>query len=313
MGKRGTGKQHEDREPRPVKGPKKGKPMRGGHTSAVNGAGLPEAQSRAAPPRHLRKEQNHAKGVPLAMWDFEQCDPKRCTGQRLLKLNRLRKLKVTDAFGGVVLTPNATQTVSPADAELVKQCGAAVVDCSWKELDKVPWNRMRMGAPRLLPFMVAANSVNYGRPMKLSCAEALAATLYIAGHQEDAHSLLDTFAWGEGFFDVNKDVLEGYSKCANSEEVVAFQDRYLEESRQLKRPLDFADDDDPDGPQGSCSEDDEDGLMENDPLLIPLNNKKERGRYRWQGAGDEDEEDGDEGDEEEECDDGEEEEEEGTE
>lgn len=184
----------------------------------------------------------HPTSVPLAMWDFEQCDPNACSGQRLYRQNALRLLSLRDSFGGVVLTPNATEIVSPADRQIVLDHGAAVVDCSWKSLDTVPWSRMRMGAPRLLPLLIAANPVNYGRPSKLTCAEALAAALAVVGLEEDARNVMAYFNWGESFFDINAELLEGYRQCANSEEVAAFQERFaLEESEkaQARRHLDL--------------------------------------------------------------------------
>ncbi|CAM9863040.1 unnamed protein product, partial [Hapterophycus canaliculatus] len=86
---------------------------------------------------------------------------------------------------------------------------------------------MRRGHHRLLPFLVAANPVNYGRPMKLSCAEAIAATLYIVGHQEEATKVMDQFGWGAEFLRVNADVLETYAACADGAEVVKAQGDFL--------------------------------------------------------------------------------------
>ncbi|RNF15735.1 pre-rRNA-processing protein TSR3 [Trypanosoma cruzi] len=166
--------------------------------------------------------------VPLAMWDFEQCDPDACSGRRLYRQNALRLLKLREPFHGVVLTPTATEFMSPADVDIIAQFGAAVVDCSWKQLHAVPWRQMKMGAPRLLPLLIAANPVNYGRPSKLNCAEALAGALAIAGRMEDARCVLSYFSWGDSFFDVNAELLEGYSKCASPAEVVAFQGKYVE-------------------------------------------------------------------------------------
>ena len=165
---------------------------------------------------------------PLAMWDLGQCDPKRCTGKKLHRLGFVKELRLNQRFPGVVLTPDAAEYLSPADYDLIRSEGLAVVDCSWNKLDKVPWSKMKGAAARLLPWMVAANSVNYGKPSKLSCAEALAGGLYCAGYADAAKQLMDKFKWGHGFITLNEELLETYSDCATAEDVKKAQEDWLE-------------------------------------------------------------------------------------
>lgn len=72
--------------------------------------------------------------------------------------------------------------LSPSDTEIMKEGGIAVIDCSWA---KVPESgtilNHRPHHGRLLPFFVAANTINFGKPLKLSCVEALAACMLICG------------------------------------------------------------------------------------------------------------------------------------
>ena len=165
--------------------------------------------------------------VPLAMWDLGHCDPKRCTGRKLHRLGCLKELRLSQRFPGVVLTPDATEHLSPADYDLIRSDGLAVVDCSWNRLEDVPWNKIHGAAPRLLPWMVAANGVNYGKACKLSCAEALAGGLYCAGYGEAAKQLMNKFKWGHGFITLNEELLETYSECATAEDVKKAQDDWL--------------------------------------------------------------------------------------
>ena len=176
-------------------------------------------------------------GIKLRMWDFEQCDPKRCTGQRLSKRGLMTTMPLKQPFKGIVLSPNGDKSVSPADGVYLSKDGLSVIDCSWARLNEIPFKQMNAGQHRLLPFLVAVNPVNYGKPSKLSCAEAAAATLVICGRRDVAEKILAEFGWGEEFFKINAELLDLYSACEDSTGVVAAQNAWLErvEAESLDR------------------------------------------------------------------------------
>ncbi|KAG0625946.1 hypothetical protein M758_2G090500 [Ceratodon purpureus] len=244
--------------------------------------------SSTTPPPGEDRERGAAKNlaVHLAMWDFGQCDSKRCTGRKLSRLGYLRELRVQQRFGGVVMSPVGKKCVSREDQALVRERGLAVVDCSWKGLAEVPFTQLRCGAARLLPWLVAANPVNYGKPCKLTCVEALAAALIICGEREVAEQILGNFKWGHGFLSLNKNLLDAYAACKDGAEVIVVQNEFLASAGKESE-------------RAGGNSDGEDGSDDDLPPLERNTNHRDEDEDE---AGDEDEDDDEEEEEEEEDD-----------
>ncbi|GIK02548.1 ribosome bioproteinsis protein tsr3 [Aspergillus viridinutans] len=162
-----------------------------------------------------------------ACWDLGHCDPKRCSGKRLMHFGLMRELAIGQKFAGVVISPNAKKILSPADRELLEQFGAAVVECSWVRVKEVPWSRIGGRCERLLPYLIAANTVNYGRPWRLNCVEALAACFCICGHEDWAREVLKYFNYGEAFLEINSALLKRYAACATEEDIKKAEEEWL--------------------------------------------------------------------------------------
>ncbi len=162
--------------------------------------------------------------IPLYAYRDNSCDPRKCTVKKLERAGFLKIVKKLSQIprNTLLLDPTAEQALSPAD-KYAKSL--TVLDCSWEVLDTGAISSWRIR--RALPFLMAANPVNFGKPCKLSSIEAVAAALYIMGEQERAMELLSKVNWGIRFLEVNREPLELYATAKDSSEIVQFQALFM--------------------------------------------------------------------------------------
>ena len=168
--------------------------------------------------------------IPVIVYDECQCDPRKCTAKRMLKFGLAREAKTLSAVprGSIVLSPFAERALSPADRVHMHR-GLAVMDLTWTNIDRFP--HPRGTNDRALPYLLAANPVNWGRPCQLNSAEAVLASLVILGEREQAEGFMGRFNWAPEFMRLNGELLDAYASAKDSAEVVRIQNEYIESVR----------------------------------------------------------------------------------
>ncbi len=165
------------------------------------------------------------EAIKIYILHYGECDPRKCTGKKMERMGFgvvIRDFKRVPR--GVVLNPFSKIALSRGDREVAVKRGLIVVDASWAKLKPMKFPR---GVQRSLPFLIAANPINFGKPAKLSSLEATVAALYIMGFKTLAVKLASIFKWGIVFVNMNKDYLEAYSHAENSHEVIELQKKFI--------------------------------------------------------------------------------------
>ncbi|HOW15374.1 DUF367 family protein [Methanosarcina sp.] len=168
-----------------------------------------------------------SRDILLYLYHAGQCDPKKCTGRKMARFELARLYDKISRLprSAILLDPMAEKALSPADDP---RKGIIVLDCSWEEVERVFPELEKLNLEhRALPYMLAGNPVNFGRPFKLNSAEAFSAALYILGHKEQAEKVMSKFNWGHSFLELNREPLEEYSTAKNSTEIVEIQSHYI--------------------------------------------------------------------------------------
>jgi pre-rRNA-processing protein TSR3 len=168
-----------------------------------------------------------------AIW-LAQDDPKKNTAVLASKRGdiKLHKNMKNLPKKGIILEPLCGKVFGPEDHDLLTTRNGSLVglDCSWAQIESSVGTVMKKTrlVPRMLPLLLAANPVNWGKPGKLTTAEAISAALYLIGRQEQAREVLGAFRWGERFFELNQQPLDAYSQAKSSSELVDLQFEFFD-------------------------------------------------------------------------------------
>ncbi len=167
--------------------------------------------------------------MKLIVYHADEDDPKKCSAKKLHKFGFVKletKIRRTPK-DAILLNPFAEKSLSKEDLKIAEKNGILAVDCSWKNAEKSFDFLDKRCNSRALPYIVAANPVNYGKPFKLTTLEAFATAVYILGDTEKAEGMLNLYKWGPNFLTLNKEPLEDYRNAKSSSEIIEIMKQYV--------------------------------------------------------------------------------------
>jgi len=146
---------------------------------------------------------------------YNQDDPKKCTAAKLVKFNLAKKI-TNISKNTLTLNPFADHILLNSDKNNIRSITG--IDCSWNFADQTFVKKFG-GISRKLPYLLAGNSVNFSKLGKLTTVEAIAASLYLLGFENQSTELLGKFKWGHTFLDLNKNLLNDYQNATSERDI----------------------------------------------------------------------------------------------
>jgi pre-rRNA-processing protein TSR3 len=169
------------------------------------------------------------KDIKLYVYHANEDDPKKCSARKLARFGFVKletNIRKTPK-DTILLNPFAEKSISKEDLAIAQKNGILAVDCSWKNAENSFDYLDKRNRYRALPFVVATNPVNYGKPFKLTTLEAFSAALYILGFIDKAEEILKLYKWAPNFLILNKKPLEDYRNAESSKEIIEIMKKYV--------------------------------------------------------------------------------------
>jgi len=153
---------------------------------------------------------------------YNQDDPKKCTAAKLVRFNLAKKVNDISK-NTLTLDPFADHTLLNSDKNNIKSITG--IDCSWNLADQTFIKKFG-GVSRKLPYLLAGNSVNFSKLGKLTTVEAISASLYLLGFENQSTDLLSKFKWGHTFLDLNRNLLNDYQGATSEKQIEEIAKEY---------------------------------------------------------------------------------------